>query len=271
MSQFFTSSAPLAIKPVEINGKHSLLNKYKQAEKAARRIMAEGFPRLEKFTSTEAISEYLGGDRITCLMCGRSFKGLCAHLSRIHKMSTDDYKERYGLPFRAGLQINALTKIYSERGKRPQHIAMLKKLRSPENIALFRASASTQRTSNAKRMQSRKNVAKAPLSTNHFKKEDVEKIIEFMVKNDCSLSLAVRETRIMAVTCFKKMVKKFPEIDFSAAMKSGSKGNRNPLIKNIEAIEKIKTMRSGGMKFKEIGKNLGIHEEYASLLHRRAA
>lgn len=271
MNQFFTTSAPSVNQPLEINGMHTLANKYKQAEKAHRRVVAEGFPKEEKFSTLEEIHEYLGGDRITCLLCGKSFKALCGHLSKIHKMSTDDYKDRYGLPFRSGLQIGELTDLYRDRGKSPMQLAHLASIRTPEAIALLRASVATQRTSHAKRLQTKENVKKSPPSVDHFTKNDAEKIIAHMDANDCSLMCAVRETQIMGMTCLKKMAKKFPDLNLAERMKNGSKGNRSPIKHNTDAIEKIKALRLSGMGFREIGAGLGIHEEYASLLHRRAA
>lgn len=271
MNQFFITSAPSANQPIEINGMHTLANKHKQAEKAIRRIVAEGFPRNEKFSSLDEIKEYLGGDRITCLLCGKSFKGLCAHLSKIHHISADDYKERYGLPFRAGLQIAELTELYKARGKSPRHLSHLDSIRTPKNIALLRASSKTKRNSLAKIFQSKENIKKTPVPVDNFTKNDVEKIIAYMGANDCSLGCAVRETQIMGMTCFRKMAQKFPELNLAKRMKEGSKGKRSPIKNNTESIEKIKALRISGVGFREIGAQLGIHEEYASLLHRRAA
>ena len=37
-------------------------------------------------------------DHIVCLECGKSFRTLKRHLQIDHNLTTDDYRERYGLP-----------------------------------------------------------------------------------------------------------------------------------------------------------------------------
>jgi hypothetical protein len=52
-----------------------------------------------KFTTLEAIREYLAGDRIQCLVCGRLFKRLqFKHLAQ-HGLDADGYRERFGIPW----------------------------------------------------------------------------------------------------------------------------------------------------------------------------
>lgn len=69
----------------------------------ARRRVADGFPWAGKFTTREEVGQYFGGDTIVCLLCGRALRRLGIHLPRIHGISEDEYRERYGLPWRRGL------------------------------------------------------------------------------------------------------------------------------------------------------------------------
>lgn len=62
-----------------------------------------GFPVTALFATREEVDAYLTGDRITCLLCGYSFKGLAPHVEGAHDMSADEYRERYGLPYQRGL------------------------------------------------------------------------------------------------------------------------------------------------------------------------
>jgi len=65
----------------------------------ARRIIEDGFPVLEPFHSVEQAREYLQGDKIVCLLCGKSFRTLGLHLLMIHDVSIDEYKKFYKIPW----------------------------------------------------------------------------------------------------------------------------------------------------------------------------
>lgn len=65
-----------------------------------------GYPLDIVFKTKEEIEEYLSQEKITCLLCGRNFKSLGNHLL-IHNYSVEDYKRKYGLPFRKGLMCPA--------------------------------------------------------------------------------------------------------------------------------------------------------------------
>ena len=61
-----------------------------------------GYPVEIAFKTKKEIDEYLSEDRITCLLCGRKYKGLGNHI-QIHGYTVDAYKIKYGLPFQRGL------------------------------------------------------------------------------------------------------------------------------------------------------------------------
>jgi hypothetical protein len=91
-----------------------------------------GYPKEFVFTSREALDDYLSGDRITCLLCGRSFKALNTHLL-IHETDEAAYKERFGIPWRRGLQSTETMRLRKKAGKKalkkPGRIEHLKKQR----------------------------------------------------------------------------------------------------------------------------------------------
>jgi len=62
-----------------------------------------GYPVEKPFSSIEDVREYLSGDRVVCLLCGRSYKVLSSHLKAKHDMTTDEYRERYRIPWSYGL------------------------------------------------------------------------------------------------------------------------------------------------------------------------
>lgn len=80
-------------------------NKSRNARKVrARRRVLEGFPWMGQFETREQVEKYLGGDNIQCLLCGRMLKRLGgAHLQRIHGITGDSYRKKYGLFWSRGL------------------------------------------------------------------------------------------------------------------------------------------------------------------------
>ena len=68
-----------------------------------RRKVLKGFPWEGTFETKEEVYDYFSGDRIQCLLCGKWFQRLPSHLKAIHEMTSDEYKEMYGLPWKHGL------------------------------------------------------------------------------------------------------------------------------------------------------------------------
>lgn len=270
MKDYFTSATPLKVKPREINGKTKIINATKQGYKLARRIPKEGYPITTKFISSKEIYDYLHGEKITCLLCGRAFKQLCGHVYQIHKMKADEYKEMYGLPFRCGLSSEPTKEIYRERGSKPEQLAHLKKIRTPESRAKCMEAVKTQRNSGLKKILSRKRFQEIVHPGTPFNASHGEMVLSYMEKHDCSIAKALRDTNLMQKTAFLHLIKRHPELNAEARIKSGSRGVRSPMKNNPGFLEKIKTLRSEGKGFKEIGVILGIHEEYASFLARGA-
>jgi hypothetical protein len=62
-----------------------------------------GFPWKGSFDNKKEIDHYFAGGKIQCLLCGKWFIALPTHLERTHNITADEYKERYGLPWKRGL------------------------------------------------------------------------------------------------------------------------------------------------------------------------
>ena len=77
-----------------------------------------GYPIADKFSSREAVENYLSDDRITCLMCGRSYKALGGHLMAAHGMTGDEYKDQFNIPYNYGLARETTRRKFSEQTKR---------------------------------------------------------------------------------------------------------------------------------------------------------
>lgn len=66
----------------------------------ARRVFQDGYPKITPFDTMEQITHYLKGSPkgMTCLICGNTYLSLGLHLSAIHSIGVDEYKDAYGLP-----------------------------------------------------------------------------------------------------------------------------------------------------------------------------
>lgn len=67
------------------------------------------------FETVDELDTYVGGPKIQCLECGRWFKSLATHLPRIHGMSHDDYREKWGIPRRYALSGTATRETLSRQ------------------------------------------------------------------------------------------------------------------------------------------------------------
>jgi hypothetical protein len=56
------------------------------------------------FETKEEVDDYFSGDEIECLLCGRRLRMIGgSHLSRMHQLSVQEYKYKFGLPNGKGL------------------------------------------------------------------------------------------------------------------------------------------------------------------------
>ena len=55
------------------------------------------------FQTMAEVDEYLSGNTIECLICGESFQRLNRHLQYVHNIAPDDYRRRFGIPFKRSL------------------------------------------------------------------------------------------------------------------------------------------------------------------------
>lgn len=65
---------------------------------ARRREVLPGFPWTGQFLTPESARDYVAGDRIQCLCCGRKLKALTTHL-RMHSLDETSYKQMFGIPY----------------------------------------------------------------------------------------------------------------------------------------------------------------------------
>ena len=73
------------------------------------------FPWPGRFETKAEIDEYFSGDKVQCLLCSEWYKTLHTHLVRIHEIAVDDYRERYGLPWKRGLCVASTSEKLSKK------------------------------------------------------------------------------------------------------------------------------------------------------------
>lgn len=82
-------------------------------KRAYRRRALPGYPWDGRFESVDQVEEYLGGDLIRCLLCGKMYRSVGLHLS-IHEITVDEYKLRYNIPYKYGLECDETRQLHSQ-------------------------------------------------------------------------------------------------------------------------------------------------------------
>lgn len=68
-----------------------------------KKLPRKGNPVEVSFETMEEVDAYYDAEKLTCLMCGHAYVALHVHLRNSHAMTADEYKEKYGIPWRRGL------------------------------------------------------------------------------------------------------------------------------------------------------------------------
>lgn len=86
--------------------------------RAARRRIMPGFPVCTPFQSIDEVRQYLSGDCIVCLLCGKAYRSIGQHITAIHDMTVDEYRQRYDIPWTYGLVCGESEQLYSQAAKK---------------------------------------------------------------------------------------------------------------------------------------------------------
>jgi predicted transcriptional regulator len=86
-----------------------------------RRITMPGYPMPSRNFTKEEVAEYISGDQLTCLLCGKAYKNLGgAHLGSVHNITPDSYREMYGFYYGTPLVGKSVRDRAAETGKKNQ-------------------------------------------------------------------------------------------------------------------------------------------------------
>lgn len=88
-----------------------------------------------KFETLEEVREYLSGDKIMCLKCGKWFLRLTAKHLHKHDTDADGYREEYGIPWTYSLACEASRENLRRTIKPHQIEALLRHVRARKEAA----------------------------------------------------------------------------------------------------------------------------------------
>jgi hypothetical protein len=240
--------------------KQAYLNEWKL--KARRRIMP-GFPIEEPFETREQVEAYLNVDRMLCLLCGRTFKSLCAHLL-VDGTNADHYKQKYGLPLGCGLTCITTKAMNIKHGKRLVEEGIFR-APTPEEHAHMIATAQKPRSRPAYVIQECIKRISGKQPEKIFSDSDYWKILEIAEFKNCAPTKIYKEYKgeVPSASMMRKYARENPDykkkydeiverLPTRVKMKHGKRGNDYP-----GQIKKLKNERKTNA---EIAKILGVHE-----------
>ncbi|EAX8473356.1 hypothetical protein AH421_12110 [Salmonella enterica] len=73
---------------------------------------------VKEIKNRQDVTEYLAGDKIQCLECGKMFQMLGTHLLKMHGMTAAEYRERFNLPAKTPLAGAAYRQIHRDKMNR---------------------------------------------------------------------------------------------------------------------------------------------------------
>lgn len=158
---------------------------------SSKRVIRDGYPIPARNFSLQEIKDYFTYDSITCLMCGGDFIALRpSHLQRIHGVTVDQYKERYGLPYRKGLVSGEYSERQALRGKKLIEEGILKSTLEHRALAHQAIREGKMRRSAAQSAHASQNISgvRKPISKGI---EDFREVLKTMVEKDCSANMAI--------------------------------------------------------------------------------
>jgi hypothetical protein len=79
------------------------------------------------FQTMDEVNDYLSGDTITCLLCGRRLQRLHKHLYGIHDLSPDEYRTQFGIPYRRSLT-SAPSRARTRDANTPERVEVFRQL-----------------------------------------------------------------------------------------------------------------------------------------------
>lgn len=128
-----------------------------ERRKLQRRGTLSGYP-VAGVLSKQEVLDYFSEETIVCLLCGRRLKRLAGHIPRIHGVTEDEYREKYGLPYGHGLLSAASYRKYRSMWEDRIAHGQLAETPPPEVTQRAQEASRYQRTSRYKQITSDENL-----------------------------------------------------------------------------------------------------------------
>lgn len=240
--------------------KQAYLNEWKV--KARRKIMP-GYPIEKPFETREQVDAYLNCDKLVCLLCGKSYKSLCGHLS-VHGTNADDYKEKYGLPFGAGLTCLTTKAMNVKHGKRLVKEGIFKPLTKEEHKEFMKKKRPSRKKPSYAIYEGTLRISgKQPEKI--FKENHYWKILELAEKEQTHpTDICKKNKDVLPSTSmfhiFKKNNKQFKDKYDEIINNLPLKIQLSHGIAPKEYVEKIKNLRMQGKTNAQVAEYFGVHE-----------
>lgn len=179
------------------------------------------------------ILNYMDGEKLECLECGKWFKGLGVHVVQAHDMTAADYKQKHGIPMKIGLL------GMESRQKKADHAK-----------AMHAAGIFTIKSAHTKKPDASKARKKQPYHQAYFfqrgfetKQERAyppEVYEEYLrrLQDVRSLECVSSDSDMPCVALIYRHAK--TDAEYAARLKAITKQNKSTLIKRLRAVEKLK-------------------------------
>jgi hypothetical protein len=232
-------------------------------QKPSGKIPLRGFPWKGEFVSKQDIDHYFSDpDGIQCLLCGRLLGTLNNHLQIVHETSHEEYRARYGLPWRRGLVSPNLSKHLSERlAKRIRDGSFKPKPDNLAAVAKIRAGGrrKDQPFITASKAKLGKEQSKQNLSYNH---EDFSKVLAVMLDRRVTLNEACMDKKLPSKGTVLRYAESNPAfrkrlLDTYHALPYAVQARADMF--SPQFFEDMKRLRAKGLSAKEIGRRLHVN------------
>jgi len=256
-----------------LKSKQQKINEWKNRN---RRKVMPGYPIEKVFQTKEEVDLYLSGDKIICLLCGRSFKSLCSHLG-IHGMDIQSYQEKYGLPFSKGICGVNTKKLLSENAKHMIEVGLWKPV-EPEMLKKMRANCKVQPFQPYRKQVGAQNISKTKLISKknlrqdrkkgtyvYWQEEDYYKILSLSEEHNLHPHEIIDKFKNIVPSLSQFVIRKKTDnefkkkyylvvdaLSFEMQAKHGMLGNR--------FVQELKKLKSQNKSNREISELLNIHE-----------
>jgi len=167
--------------------------------KANEKSALPGFPWKGQFITKDEINQYFSDpDGIQCLLCGRFFNNLSGHLNITHDISHEQYRARYGLPWRKGLISRKVSKkLSSILTKRIKNGSFKPNADNKACVEKIRSGAMRKDLPYHTAIKAEKEKKLSKKNIKHDRK-DYEKVLSVMLKNKIALREACMDKNLPA-------------------------------------------------------------------------